>query len=126
MIAYLLGTPEALPAGMVRDYPELERLRFRRGGIPPRVAGWLLGRSTVAAVTLWRTIWLGKSTAVEAELLLHESRHVAQFESGPAFPFMYAWESLRRGYHANRFEVDARAYAARRARGVQESNPARK
>jgi hypothetical protein len=29
---------------------------------------------------------------------------------------LYLWESLRRGYYQNRFEADARAYAARRVR----------
>ena len=32
------------------------------------------------------------------------------------FPQRYVWESLRRGYTANRFEVDARRYAAVRLR----------
>jgi hypothetical protein len=49
-------------------------------------------------------------------LLLHEIRHVAQFEASAAFPLLYLWESLRRGYVRNRFEVDARAYAAARVR----------
>jgi hypothetical protein len=77
----------------------------------------------VAALTLGRTIWLGEATAFEAELLLHELRHVAQFESIRAFPVRYIWESLRRGYHANRYEVDARDYAAARMRGAPDSNP---
>jgi hypothetical protein len=123
MLHLALGKPECLPPGTVRRFPELAAVRFRRGGIPPRVAGWLLGQSSVAAVTLWHTIWLGKSTVADDELLLHEARHVAQFESSLAFPILYLWESLRRGYHSNRYEVDARVYAARRVRGVQESNP---
>jgi len=52
-----------------------------------------------------------------AELLLHELRHVHQFEAR-AFPILYLWESLRRGYVRNRFEVDARAYAASRLKAV--------
>lgn len=48
------------------------------------------------------------------ELLLHELRHVDQFEDTAAFPILYVWESFRRGYTMNRFEVDARAYAAAR------------
>lgn len=123
MLRLAIGTPESLPADTLGRFPELAAIRFRRGGIPPRIAGWLLGQSSVAAVTLWRTIWLGKSTVADDELLLHEARHVAQFESSLAFPVLYLWESLRRGYRSNRYEVDARAYAARRVRGVQESNP---
>jgi len=51
---------------------------------------------------------------MSAELLLHELRHVHQFQASAAFPLQYLWETLRRGYFANRFEVDARAYAAHR------------
>ncbi len=40
-----------------------------------------------------------------------------------AFPILYLWESLRRGYVQNRFEVDARAYAATRLREPDESKP---
>jgi hypothetical protein len=51
---------------------------------------------------------------LEAELLLHEIRHVQQFQASASFPIQYVWESLRRGYHSNRFEVDARRYASAR------------
>lgn len=33
-----------------------------------------------------------------------------------AFPVQYLWESVRRGYHGNRYETDAQWYAARRMR----------
>ena len=49
-----------------------------------------------------------------AELLLHELAHVRQFQESPAFALQYLWESIRRGYYMNRFEVDARAFAADR------------
>jgi hypothetical protein len=81
-----------------------------------RVGGWCLGQRTVAAITLWRTIWLAPDVTPSEELLLHEFRHVEQFEASAAFPILYLWESLRRGYVRNRFEVDARAYAAARVR----------
>lgn len=116
MIAFLLGRPELLSAKLVDAFPELGAASYRRGGLPPRVAGWFLARRSVAAVTLWRTIWLGDHTLLDEELLLHESRHVAQFEASRVFPLLYIWESLRRGYWMNRFEVDARSYAARRVR----------
>jgi hypothetical protein len=99
----------------VGQFPELGDARYRRGGLPPRIAGWCLGQRTVAAITLWRTIWLGETAALDAELLLHESRHVAQFRASKAFPILYAWESLRRGYWNNRFEIDAREYARQKA-----------
>jgi len=72
----------------------------------------------VDAITLWRTIFVAPGVALDPALLLHELRHVTQFQSVPAFPVRYLWESVRRGYHANRFEVDARSWAsARLARG---------
>lgn len=116
IFAWLVGRRETLPADLVARFPELGRARFRRGGLPPRVGGWCLGQSTVSAVTLWRTIWLGDGVTLDAELLLHELHHVTQFEANRAFPFLYIRESLRRGYWMNRYEVEARAHAAKRVR----------
>ena len=110
-----------MPADVVARWPELERARWRRGGLPPRVGGWCLGTKTVAAITLWRTIWLGTRTRLDdVELLLHELRHVEQFAQVRTFPLQYLWESVRRGYHQNRFEIDAVRYAARRVRAPNE------
>jgi hypothetical protein len=86
------------------------------------VGGWCLGQSTVAAITLWRTIWLAPGITPSGELLLHELRHVAQFEESALFPLRYLWESLRYGYFRNRFEADARAYAASRIRETTDLN----
>lgn len=113
----LLGTRIDLPDDLMIRWPELGELEFRRGGMPLRVGGLLLGQSTVAAITLGRTIFLAGNTRFNPELLLHELRHVQQFRERKTFPLHYIWESLRRGYHSNRFEVDARDYAARRVRG---------
>ena len=110
----LFGDEIALPPELLSRYPELAQLRFRRGGLPLRVGGWMLGQATVAAITLGRTIFLAPATRLDPELLLHEFRHVQQFSERRTFPFRYIWESLRRGYYANRFEVDARSYAAQR------------
>ena len=104
-------------------YPELASVRWRRGGLPVRVGGWCLGQKTVSAITLWRTIWLAPGAPLSVELLLHESRHVQQFEASAVFPILYLWESLRRGYVRNRFEVDARAYATTRLREPDKPKP---
>jgi hypothetical protein len=109
-----LGKSIDLPDEVIVSWPELMELRFRRGGLPLRVGGFFLGQSTVAAITLGRTIFLASRTRLDPELLLHEYRHVQQFSESKSFPLHYIWESLRRGYHANRFEADARHYAARR------------
>ena len=112
----LVGEADVLPDTLLASYPELGRARWRRGGLPVRVGGWCLGQRTVSAITLWRTVWLAPEVRPSEELLLHELRHVQQFEASAAFPILYLWESLRRGYVRNRFEVDARAYAATRVR----------
>jgi hypothetical protein len=112
----VIGRPTTLPEELLVSYPDLARVRWRRGGIPVRVGGWCLGQRSVSAITLGHTIWLAPNVRPSGELLLHELRHVEQFESSVAFPILYLWESLRRGYVRNRFEVDARAYAASRIR----------
>jgi hypothetical protein len=119
----LIGRATALPPDLVARYPELQAVRWRRGGLPVRVGGWCLGQKTVSGITLWRTIWLAPGAPLSIELLLHEARHVQQFEASAAFPILYLWESVRRGYVRNRFEVDARAYAAARLRETDESKP---
>ena len=108
----VIGTPATVPEPLVRQFPMLGKVRFRRGGLPPRIGGWLLLRDTVAAITLWNTVWLAPGVPFAAELLLHELRHVHQFQASLGFPIRYLWESVRRGYSRNRFEVDARQYAA--------------
>ena len=122
VVAALVGEPMALPPPLVERYPELARARWRRGGLPVRVGGWCLGQSSVAAITLWRTIWLASDVLPGEELLLHELRHVDQFEADATFPIRYLWESVTRGYVGNRFEVDARRYAAIRVNDQHGSN----
>ena len=73
-----------------------------------------MGVRSVSAITLGRTVWLSELAYASEELLLHEFCHVKQFDTVPAFPVRYLWESLRRGYRANRFEVEARQYALAR------------
>jgi hypothetical protein len=116
LAAPLIGRATTLPPGLIDRYPELAQARWRRGGLPVRVGGWCLGQRAVSAITLWHTIWLDTESSPSEELLLHEIRHVAQFQASATFPLLYLWESVRRGYVRNRFEVDARAYAAARVR----------
>jgi hypothetical protein len=109
---HVVGIPFAPDPGLLARFPALARVRWRRGGLLPRVGGWFLGASSVAAITLWRTVWICERVYATEELLLHELRHVQQFEEVPLFPVRYVWESVRRGYLANRFEVEARQFAA--------------
>lgn len=111
--ATLIGEPETLAPDLLRQYPDLSRLRLRRGGLPPRVGGWALGRATVAAITLRRWVFVAPDVPLHPPLLLHELRHVEQFEASPLFPLRYLWASLRHGYHDNPFEADARDFSTR-------------
>ena len=78
-----------------------------------KLAAKKLGSRSVAMV-LGKTIHLFNTT--EAEFLQdekwvkHELCHVKQFEAHGYFLFVvkYLWESLRKGYYNNRFEVEAR------------------
>jgi hypothetical protein len=68
------------------------------------------------ATTRRRRIYLRGSAAhffASPELLLHEYCHVLhQWEPGRLTRASYVLESLRRGYHGNHFEIEARAFAA--------------
>lgn len=112
----IVGSPYALSRELLARYPELGIVRVRRGGLPPRVAGWALLLPSAAAITLWRTVFVAPAVALEARLLLHELRHVQQFQASPLFPLRYLWASLRHGYHANPYEIDARSWAEARLR----------
>ncbi len=118
LLAPLIGRSERLPVELLERHPELAQARIRRGGVLPRIGGWCLGHRTVSGITLWRTIWLAPDAPWTAELLLHELRHVQQFHEHASFPLRYIWESLRHGYRKNRYEVDARAFAAGRVRAA--------
>jgi hypothetical protein len=115
IVETVIGRRIQLPPTLLDRYPELGRVDWRRGGVPVIVAGWFL-RGSAAAITLWRRVFLSPTALLEAELLLHEFRHVQQFETDVTFPLRYLWESARHGYLANRYEVDAREYAAQRLR----------
>jgi hypothetical protein len=105
------GTRVELPAEMTERFPELAEVRVRLGGFPLRIGGWVLGQPHVAGFTLGRTIFVHPDAALEPSLLLHELRHVHQFRAEKSFPVRYLWQSIRRGYLNNPYEVDARRFA---------------
>src|SRR4051812_46742224 len=94
LLRLLLGTPFALPSTLVEQYPELSRAQWRRGGLALRIGGWFLGRGSVSGITLWRSISLATEVSLDPELLLHELRHVLQFQADPLFPLRYIWGTV--------------------------------
>jgi hypothetical protein len=120
--AAVVGRQAQLSNEVLARYPELAQARWRRGGLPVRIGGWCLGQRTVSAITLWHTIWLASDLEPDDELLLHELRHVHQFQASRMFPVSYVLQSIRHGYLRNRYEVDAREYAAARVRHPPETN----
>ncbi|HYW29956.1 MAG TPA: DUF4157 domain-containing protein [Gemmatimonas sp.] len=114
IVELLAGRHLELPHELLQRHPDLAGVRWRRGGLPPRVGGWALGQRSVLGITLGKTVFLAPHAALSPALLLHELAHVHQFERDVAFPVRYLWESLRRGYRRNRFEFEADSYASSR------------
>lgn len=81
----------------------MKDLRFRRVRRLPLPGGF-------SAITMpWGTCY--HRSALTGRLRRHERCHWQQYQRYGRFRFalLYLWESLRRGYWANRFEVEARA-----------------
>lgn len=114
---WVLGVPFLLPADLLLEFPELAAVTWRRGGLMLRIGGWCLRRATVSGFTWRHSVSIAERAPLAPELLLHELRHVHQFESDTLFPLRYVWSSLRFGYTMNPYEADARDWAARRLAG---------
>ncbi len=106
-----VGKEFALTQDLILAFPELATVVWRRGGFPLRVGGWVLGRGSVAAITLGSTVFLSPAQRPSLRLLLHELGHVRQFRRDKAFAIRYLWESARHGYSRNRFELEADQFA---------------
>ena len=71
-------------------------------------------RSSNVAMVLGKTIHLFGVTKTgflaDEKWLKHELCHIKQFKQYGCFNFVvrYLWESLRKGYYNNRFEMEAR------------------
>ena len=89
------------------------RVRIKEQSRLARLAAWKLKTPTVA-ITLGRTIHLHNTLRADfladPSWVCHELAHVHQFKRYGFFPFLlrYFWESLRKGYYNNRWEVEAR------------------
>jgi hypothetical protein len=88
-------------------------IKIREHSLLARLAAWKLNSGSVAIV-FGRTIHLWKvdknSFLQNQRWLLHEMEHIRQYkELGfTRFIWLYLLESIRKGYHNNRFEVEAR------------------
>ena len=91
--------------------PVPEDVSVRAAHWLPALAGRLSGmRAPAAAVTIGRTIIVHPNVQLDVRLLRHELAHVQQWRRFPVtFPARYVFNHLRYGYHANPFEVEARA-----------------
>ena len=58
LVTAIAGRKIDLPPALTDLYPELADVSYRRGGLPARVAGWALGTSSAAAITLWNTVFI--------------------------------------------------------------------
>ena len=91
------------PEFYIKEYSLLAKLAAKK-----------LGSKSVAMV-LGKTIHLhniSKADFLQNERLLkHELCHVRQYQRHgfAGFLIKYLWESIRKGYYNNRFEVEARA-----------------
>ncbi len=93
------------------------KVRIREGTLFARIAARKLKSTTVAAV-LGNTIHLWNISREDflkrTPWVVHELEHVRQFQryGFVRFVVLYLWESARRGYYNNRFEVEARVTEA--------------
>jgi hypothetical protein len=89
------------------------KVRIREGSLFARIAARKLQCKSVAAV-LGSTIHLWNVSREEflrrTPWVVHEIEHVRQFQryGFVRFSVLYLWESARKGYYNNRFEVEAR------------------
>jgi len=109
------GAPVALPAALAKALGTIFGEPVDRIAIYEHA--WIIRLHGRAIATTRRgRIYLRGSAAhffASPELLLHEFCHVLhQWESGRLTRTRYLIECLRFGYRRNRFEVEARAFAA--------------
>ncbi len=88
--------------------------RIKENSWLAKIAAKKLGEKQVAMV-IGRTIHLHNTTRDEfladTDWVCHELTHVKQYAQQGIFLFLikYLWESLKKGYHNNKYEIEARA-----------------
>ncbi len=92
---------------------ETELLRIKEDSLLARIAARKLGADSLA-FTLGRTIHLHRASRQEflenTKWLRHEMAHVEQFKKYGFLTFicLYLFETVKRGYYRNKYEVQAR------------------
>jgi hypothetical protein len=87
--------------------------RIKENSWLARIAAWKLKASSVAIV-FGSTIHLWNSSKEDflqnERWLQHELCHIRQYKQHGYIGFIikYLWESIKKGYHNNKFEVEAR------------------
>ncbi|HEY0678031.1 MAG TPA: DUF4157 domain-containing protein [Chitinophagaceae bacterium] len=87
--------------------------RIKENSLIARIAAWKLSSARVAIV-IGRTIHLHNASKEDLlknqRWLRHELCHLEQFRryGFVRFIMLYLWESMRKGYRLNKFEVEAR------------------
>jgi len=90
-----------------------EHFTIKQNSLVARIAAWKLNASSVAIV-FGSTIHLWNSSKEDflknERWLKHELCHIRQYKQHGYVGFIvkYLWESLKKGYHNNKFEVEAR------------------
>jgi hypothetical protein len=91
----------------------MKEVRIKENSLLARIAAYKL-RTKQCAIVINRTIYLHNTSRenfmANRKWLLHELKHVEQYQRYGAIRFilLYLYETVRRGYHNNRFEVEAR------------------
>ena len=91
------------------------KIRVKERSFIARIAAFVL-RTNNVAIVFGKTIFLWNATKEDLlnnkNWLRHELVHVQQFLHYGFFPFifMYLWESIKKGYYHNKFEVEARNF----------------
>jgi hypothetical protein len=91
----------------------MEKYYIRENSLLARIAAWKLNQDKMAMV-LGKTILLHDTTREEfisnKQWLRHELVHIKQFQQYGYLLFLlkYLLESIRNGYHNNKFEKEAR------------------
>lgn len=91
----------------------LSSVRIKENSWIAKIAAKKIQTNNVAIV-IGKTIYLHNSTTNDLlqnkKWLKHEMCHVKQFQQHGFFSFIikYLWESLKKGYYKNKYEVEAR------------------